>query len=130
MDTAAMAWAEYLPVNLFKRIKENLNNHPGLPGGLVHSTAGREGPLQQSDDIFIMIYCYIELRSSQLCQDASFQGMSKPKGLLITSLDALFCCLITTFLTVETLQGKFFGLQFSAVLPLTGVMYDNTDEQL
>lgn len=34
------------------------------------------------------------------------------------------------FLTIQTLQGHFFDLQFSAALPVTGVICDNADEPL
>lgn len=50
------------------------------------------------------------------------------------SPDGLFCCLITSFLTIQNLQGNFFffffDLQFSAALSITGVIYDNADEPL
>lgn len=49
-------------VNLFKRIKESLNSHPGFPEDF--SGGGQEGPLQWSDEIFITMCSCIKLRAS------------------------------------------------------------------
>lgn len=61
------------------------------------------------------------------------KGMSKPEGLLITSLDGLFHSLITTFLIIYKpffRQGFFLAPHFQLCLLLLVFLYDMPDEPM